>query len=98
MTDDRRKEIEGRAIRIYGENSQVDVAIEEMSELTKAILKYRRAENKNKNEAEYLEDDIIEEIADVQIMLDQMRIIFGDTSSQEEYKLNRLWARMEAET
>jgi hypothetical protein len=31
-------------------------------------------------------------------MLDQMRIIFGDTSSQEEYKLNRLWARMEAET
>ena len=98
MTDDRRKEIEGRAIRIYGENSQVDVAIEEMSELTKAILKYRRAENKNKNEAEYLEDNIIEEIADVQIMLDQMRIIFGDTSSQEEYKLNRLWARMEAET
>ena len=98
MTDDRRKEIEGRAIRTYGEQPQVDVAIEEMSELTKAILKYRRAENKNKNEAEYLEDNIIEEIADVQIMLDQMRIIFGDTSSQEEYKLNRLWARMEAET
>ena len=98
MTDDRRKEIEGRAINTYGEQPQVDVAIEEMSELTKAILKYRRAENKNKNEAEYLEDDIIEEIADVQIMLDQMRIIFGDTSSQEEYKLNRLWARMEAET
>ena len=98
MTNDRRKEIEGRAIRTYGEQPQVDVAIEEMSELTKAILKYRRAENKNKNEAEYLEDNIIEEIADVQIMLDQMRIIFGDTSSQEEYKLNRLWARMEAET
>jgi len=95
MTSERRKEIEGRAIRTYGEQPQVDVAIEEMSELTKAILKYRRAENKNKNEAEYLEDDIIEEIADVQIMLDQMRIIFGGTSSQEEYKLNRLWARME---
>ena len=98
MTSERRKEIESRAIRTYGEQPQVDVTIEEMSELTKAILKYRRAENKNKNEAEYLEDDIIEEIADVQIMLDQMRIIFGDTSSQEEYKLNRLWARMEAET
>ena len=98
MTSERRKEIEGRAINTYGEQPQVDMAIEEMSELTKAILKYRRAENKNKNEAEYLEDNIIEEIADVQIMLDQMRIIFGDTSSQEEYKLNRLWARMEAET
>ena len=98
MTSERRKEIECRAINTYGEQPQVDMTIEEMSELTKAILKYRRAENKNKNEAEYLEDDIIEEIADVQIMLDQMRIIFGDTSSQEEYKLNRLWARMEAET
>ena len=98
MTSERRKEIEGRAIRTYGEQPQVDVTIEEMSELTKAILKYRRAENKNKNEAEYLEDDIIEEIADVQIMLDQMRIIFGDTSSQEEYKLNRLWARMEVQS
>ena len=98
MTDERRKEIECRAILTYGTQMQGDMCIEEMSELTKAILKYRRAENKNKNEAEYLEDDIIEEIADVQIMLDQMRIIFGDTQSQEEYKLNRLWARMEAET
>ena len=98
MTPERRKEIEGRAINTYGEQPQVDMAIGEMPELTKAILKYRRAENKNKNEAEYLEDNIIEEIADVQIMLDQMRIIFGDTSSQEEYKLNWLWARMEAET
>ena len=98
MTSERRKEIECRAILTYGAQMQGDMCIEEMSELTKAILKYRRAENKNKNEAEYLEDNIIEEIADVQIMLDQMRIIFGDTSSQEEYKLNRLWARMEAET
>ena len=98
MTSERRKEIECRAILTYGAQMQGDMCIEEMSELTKAILKYRRAENKNKNEAEYLEDDIIEEIADVQIMLDQMRIIFGDTQSQEEYKLNRLWARMEAET
>ena len=45
MTDERRKEIEGRAIRIYGENSQVDKAVEEMSELTKVLLKYRRNED-----------------------------------------------------
>ena len=45
MTDDRRKEIEGRAIRIYGEQPQVDMAIEEMPELTKALLKYRRNED-----------------------------------------------------
>ena len=95
MTDDRRKEIEGRAIRTYGEQPQVDVTIEEMSELTKALLKHRRNEDMSVNRRL---NNILEEIADVQIMLDQMRIIFGDTSSQEEYKLNRLWARMEAET
>ena len=54
MTPERRKEIEGRAILTYGAQMQGDMCIEEMSELTKAILKYRRAENKNKNEAEYL--------------------------------------------
>ena len=45
MTPERRKEIEGRAIRTYGEQPQVDVAIEEMSELTKALLKHRRNED-----------------------------------------------------
>ena len=45
MTSERRKEIEGRAIRIYGENSQVDKAVEKMSELTKVLLKYRRNED-----------------------------------------------------
>ena len=42
MTSERRKEIEGRAIRTYGEQPQVDMAIEEMSELTKELLKLRR--------------------------------------------------------
>ena len=96
MTSERRKEIEGRAIRTYGEQPQVDVTIEEMSELTKELLKLRRESTQAGFQKR--RESIKEEIADVQIMLDQMRIIFGDTSSQEEYKLNRLWARMEAET
>ena len=40
-----RKEIEGRAINTYGEQPQVDMAIEEMPELTKASLKHRRNED-----------------------------------------------------
>lgn len=95
MRYDRREEIEERAIRTYGIPSQIDMCIEEMSELTKAILKHRRA-CKNADGYDETHDNVIEEMADVQIMLDQMRMIFGDTSSQEEYKLNRLWARMEA--
>ena len=42
-------------------------------------------------------ENIKEEIADVQIMLDQMRIVFGDTSEQEEFKVNRLRERLERE-
>ncbi|QNO18826.1 hypothetical protein [Caproicibacterium amylolyticum] len=90
MTDDRRKEIEGRAIRTYGENSQVDKAVEEMSELTKALLKYRIGFATL--------DEIREEAGDVQIMLEQLRILYGGTSDIEEYKLNRLWARMEVQS
>ena len=38
-------------------------------------------------------------MADVQIMLDQLRIIFGrSTAEAEEYKLERLKKRLDAET
>lgn len=87
MTNESRCEIEKRAIHTYGENSQVDKAIEEMSELTKALLKYRVGFATL--------DEIREEAADVQIMLEQLRILYGGTADMEEYKLNRLWARME---
>ena len=96
MTSERRKEIECRAINTYGEQPQVDMCIEEMSELTKELLKLRRESTQAGFQKR--RENIKEEIADVQIMLDQMRIIFGDTSSQEEYKLNRLWARMEVQS
>lgn len=82
-----------KAIDTYGSTMQEDICIEEMSELTKALLKLRRGyENPNK----YIElrCNIIEEIADVQIMLDQMRVIFGDTVQQENFKLNRLKERL----
>lgn len=88
MNTERRKEIEQRALHIFGENSQVDKAIEEMSELTKALLKYRIGFATL--------DEIREESGDVQIMLDQLRMLYGSTADMEEYKLNRLWARMEA--
>jgi NTP pyrophosphatase (non-canonical NTP hydrolase) len=91
MTSERRNEIENRAISKYGLTSQMNQCIEEMAELTKALCKVRRPNDDDRA----AHDNVIEEMADVQIMIDQMRIIFGDTSSQEEYKLNRLWARME---
>ena len=63
-----------RAIRTYGEPAQIDMAIEEMAELTKALCKIKRAQAGCEVTAAI--DNAVEEMADVQIMLDQLRIIF----------------------
>lgn len=57
-----------QAIKTYGEHAQKLMAIEEMSELTKEICKDFRW----KLDREHL----IEEMADVLIMLDQMLILY----------------------
>ena len=88
-----RTEILQEAIKKYGVNNQCDVCIEEMSELTKELLKLRRESTQAGFQKR--RENIKEEIADVQIMLDQMRIIFGDTSEQEGFKVNRLRERLE---
>jgi len=87
-----RTEILQKAIDTWGQMLQEDICIEEMSELTKALIKYRRVHGAEKY---VVRDNILEEIADVQIMLDQMRLIYGDTTGQEEFKLNRLANRLE---
>lgn len=85
----------GKAIETYGEESQVDMAIEEMSELTKALLKYRRA-SKNQTDIGIAQAhfDIQEEMADVEIMLDQLKILFGETTCERKRKLERLKERL----
>ena len=90
------KEIIMRAIETYGVKSQEDIAIEEMSELIKAILKNRRYSSLETRE------NIREEIADVFIMLTQLIVIYtvpGENSILDTIteKLNRLKARIEAE-
>ncbi len=69
------------AITQYGIPSQVDVSIEEMAELIKAIQKFRREDpcfDRPSVKTRLLADAICEEIADVQIMLDQLRLMFED--------------------
>ena len=79
-----------RAIERFGEAAQEDVLIEEMSELTKAIIKNRR------KPSEKTKRDILEEMADVQIMLDQMTLIFGDSREFRAEKILRLKNRLDA--
>lgn len=73
-------------INSYGTKSQEDVAIEEMAELQKAILKHRRYTG-DETRAE-----IIDEIADVEIMIEQLKIIFSckkEVESRIDYKIER---------
>ena len=72
------------AIKIYGEDSQIWMAIEEMSELSNALAKYRRGR--------VTREDVCEKIADVAIMMIQLSKIFGqnDISDYLESKLDRL--------
>lgn len=80
-----------RAIKKYGTDSQLNVAIEELSELTKEICKHKR--NSSNRER------IIEEIADVEIMLEQLKLIFEITEQeiglQRYMKLKRLKIKLE---
>lgn len=88
-----RIEILQTAIDIYGVSAQEDMLLEEMAELQKAVLKLRRVDSVTGALADL--EDVRKEIADVQIMLDQMRLIYGDTAEQEAFKLERLEKRME---
>lgn len=85
-----------RAISTWGELAQTDMAIEEMSELIKAILKYRRAHGKPETLA--ATGAIREEIADVYIMLAQLVRIFGGAEKIEsivQEKMTRLKDRLD---
>lgn len=85
-----------KAIATYGKTAQVDMAIEEMSELTKALCKERRYElTPGKHATAHA--NVIEEIADVMIMCRQLLIIFdkdNEIQSEINYKINRLNERL----
>lgn len=83
------KDILNMAIEKYGPEAQTDMAIEEMSELIKALLKLRRYPD-----SEQAKKDILEEMADVSIMLDQMKIIYGGYGFERYKKLERLHNRL----
>lgn len=94
MDAEARRALLEHAIRLYGEPAQMDMAVEEMAELTKALCKVRRAAPGVETTAAVV--NVIEEMADVRIMLDQLCIIFNrSTENKEEEKLLRLRSRLD---
>lgn len=81
-------DITTKAIETYGQDPQIWMTIEEMSELGNALAKYRRNR--------VTKSDICEEIADVLIMCIQMSKIFGEKQVKQmfEDKLIRLKERL----
>lgn len=88
----------------YGYDSQSMIAIEEMSELTKEILKLRRytcdPEIPMDIVDKHVATKIAEEIADVLIMIDQLVYLYGvglEVEMYREEKLKRQLRRIEDE-
>ncbi len=71
-----------QAIATYGPDMQQAIAIEEMAELTKELCKNKRGQN-NFNQ-------VAEEIADVEIMLEQLILIHNVGPLVEVHKQNKL--------
>lgn len=72
-----------RALKTWGKDAQMLQVIEEMSELTKEILK-------NINRGKDNLDEIVEETADVEIMLEQLKYCYDIEEKVREYKAQKL--------
>ena len=87
--DSKTKLIFEQAIRTYGKESQMKMVLEEVAELQKEICKLWRGRDNVQA--------IAEEVADVEIMLDQLKLILDreeDVQRFREKKITRLKERL----
>lgn len=84
------------ALEKWGAHAQVMMVIEEMAELTKALCDLYRKRYILEENGDCI-DAVAEEVADVEIMLGQLRVIMGDEKPDawKKVKLARLKARLE---
>ena len=86
-------EVLQRALDTYGSLPQIVMVFEEMSELQKELCKYLRGK--------YSPANIAEEIADVEIMLEQMMMLFccaDDVRDWRRRKVARLKKRLDGDS
>lgn len=85
-----------RALDYYGIDNQLTKAVEEMAELTKEICKLKIA-GKDFNGADLIraKQHILEEKADVYIMLMQLDLYFGESLAYIDAKIARLKERID---
>lgn len=92
-----------KTAKYYGYEAQSNQLIEECAELIQAVNKYRRAStglgqpvSEDKKAVAY--DNLVEEIADVELMLEQIKYLLQipeeDIQAVKLYKVNRTRERM----
>ncbi len=96
MNDLEKQKLYKKLIDTWGEESQIRMCIEEMSELTKELCKYFRYKNFEPDKLENVKKNIIEEVADVIICAEQVKLMFGNEEVDKEilYKLKRVENRV----
>ena len=85
--------------KYYGYEAQSNQLVEECAELIQAVSKYRRAAAKGEDEKLIALCNLVEEIADVEIMLEQIKYLLKipeeDLIAYEQFKVNRTKERIE---
>jgi hypothetical protein len=95
MTTEKRNEIYQLAIDTWGDRAQLEMAQEEATELALGIRKFIR----NGDEKSF--KNMVEEIADVEIMIEQISMMNNSVyfrylvEQQKDFKLDRLEKRLE---
>lgn len=92
MTLEEQRAILNRAVWTYGPELQEMKAVEELGELTQALCKALVAA-KSQTMEDFLDamDHVFEEIADVEVMTAQLRLIFADAPERiDEWKARKL--------
>ena len=85
-----RKAVYEAAIDCYGTENQLWKAVEEMAELTNEIAKSYRPDRASR-------EALVDELADVTIMVEQLRLIFGVNDAVQDrmdFKVRRLADRV----
>lgn len=78
----------------YGLRPQSDQTIEEMAELTLALRKFWRCDTEEHEEYKRRRCDIAEEIADVEIMLEQLKYLFDIETETANWKIDKINRQM----
>lgn len=83
----------------FGYEAQSNQLVEECAELIQAVSKYRRAAVKSEDEKLIALSNFVEEIADVEIMLEQIKYLLKiedkDILALKQFKISRTKERIE---